>query len=126
MNDTALSQRHWLRQPRFRALFTVSAGISALLLILGAVANVAPSYWGGLFAEDGTLVSILGLAVGLTGASAALYLWIGMSWYWLRLDSSAPSTKKFWFVILLLLNWVGAIAYYLVVYRKSVSGGTPK
>jgi hypothetical protein len=125
MNDASLGDRHWLQQPRFKALFAVSAGICALLLLIGVAANIVLSDGGQLFTPEGLGFEALGIVVGVTGASAALYLWIGMGWYWLRLDNSASSARKFWFVILLLLNWVGAIAYYWVVYRKSASGRVP-
>ena len=123
MKGSALSEKHWLQQPRFKMLFAVSAEISALLLLLGVIANIVLSSRGRLFVQEGTVFEVLGTVVGVTGALAALYLWIGMGWYWLRLDHSPSSTKRFWFVMLLLLNWVGAIAYYFAVYRKSVSAG---
>jgi hypothetical protein len=119
MNDTILSERHWLQQPRFQALFGISAGIGIAVLAFGVIANI----WGGLLTQAGISMQIFGAAIGITGAAAALYLWVGMGWYWLCFDRSVSSSKKFWFVMLLLLNWVGAIAYYLVVYRKSVSAG---
>jgi len=123
MNGFVLSEKHWLLQPRFKTMFAVSAAISALFLVLGAIANILLSYRGGLFAQEGMMFEVLGAVVGVTGATAALYLWIGMGWYWLRLDHSPSSAKKFWFVMLLFLNWVGAIAYYFVVYRRSASAG---
>jgi hypothetical protein len=126
MDITSLSERHWLQQPRSKALFAFSAGISALLLVLGVIANVVLSYRGGPFGQEGGVYEVLGTVVGVVGASAALYLWIGMGWYWLRLDHSQSSARKFWFVMLLLLNWVGAIAYYFAVYRRSASAGVPQ
>jgi hypothetical protein len=119
MNDAILSERHWLQQPRFQALFGISAGIGIAVLTLGVIANI----WGGLLTRAGISIQAFGAVIGIIGAAAALYLWIGMGWYWLCFDRSVPSTKKFWFVMLLLLNWVGAIAYYFVVYRRSASAG---
>ncbi len=126
MNSAIMSERHWLQQPRSKTLFAFSAGVSAFLLVLGVIANVMLSYRGGLFIQDGTAYKILGTVVGVIGASSALYLWIGMAWYWLRLDRSPSSMKKLWFVVLLLLNWVGAVAYYFAVYRRSASDGAPQ
>jgi hypothetical protein len=126
MNGSALSETLWLQQPRFETLFAVSDGISSLLLVLGVVANIVLSYRGELFAQEGTVFEILGTVVGVTGASAALYLWIGMGWYWLRLDHSPSFAKNFWFVTSLLLNWVGAIVYYFAVYRRAASTGAPR
>ena len=123
MNDTVSRETHWLQQPRFKMLFAVSAALSTLLLGLGLVANLILAYRGSLVEPEGRLVSVLGVFVAVTGTTAALYLWIGMGWYWLRLDRSGSSAKKFWFVILLLLNWVGAIVYYLARYRRAVSTG---
>ncbi len=123
MNSAIPSERHWLQQPRSKTLFALSAGISGFLLVLGVIANVMLSYRGDLFIQDGTAYKILGTVVGVIGASSALYLWIGMAWYWFRLDRSASSMKKLWFVVLLLLNWVGAVAYYFAVYRRSASAG---
>src|SRR5258708_36793781 len=82
-------------------------------------------YRGGLFAKEGALADVLGVVVGVTGATAALYLWIGMGWYWLRLDRSGSAAKRFWFVILLLLNWIGAIFYYLAGYGFAAPSECP-
>ena len=126
MNDTVSSETHWLQQPRFKMLFAVSATVSTSLLVLGVIANLMLAYRGGLFAQEGALADVLGVIVGVTGATAAIYLWIGMGWYWLRLDRSASSAKRFWFLILLLLNWIGAIVYYLAVYRRAAPSGGPR
>ena|SRR6266851_811297 len=126
MNDAAFSDRHWLQQPRSKLLFAVSAAVTTSLLGLGVLANLMLAYRGGLFAPESTWVDILGVVIGVTGATSALYLWIGMGWYWLRLDRSPSSAKKFWFVVLLLLNWVGAIVYYFAVYRRTAPTGDPR
>jgi hypothetical protein len=53
---------------------------------------------------------------------AIIYLWQGMWQYWLAIDESNSDRKKLWFVLLLLLFWIGSILYCLFVYLPQVYG----
>jgi hypothetical protein len=51
------------------------------------------------------------------------FVWVGMWWYWARLDASGKWAKRFWFVVLLFGFWFGAAAYYVCVYLPQVVRG---
>jgi len=124
MEDSPLIQNHWLLQPRSKFLFATSAVITTTIIAFVVAANLVLSSRGKLpIPAEGVLVEVVGAFVGIVGALAALYLWVGMGLYWLRLDHSSSAAKRLWFVVLVALNWVGAIVYYLAVYRRAVSGG---
>ncbi len=122
MGDSPLVQKDWLLQSRSKLLFAASALITTTIIAFVVVANLVLSLRGKLpIPTEGVLVEVVGSLVGIVGALAALYLWIGMGLYWLRLDHSSSVAKRLWFVALVALNWVGAIVYYLAVYRRAVS-----
>ena len=58
--------------------------------------------------------------VGVFGTLGLLFLFIGMWWYWARLDVSGRWWKRFWFVVLLVGFWNGSIVYFLFVYLPQV------
>lgn len=58
--------------------------------------------------------------VGVFGTLGLLFLYIGMWWYWARLDDSGRWWKRFWFVVLLVGFWNGSILYFLFVYLPQV------
>ncbi len=123
MENATLIQKHWLLQPRHKHLFAVSAAVTATILGFVVIASLITQYGGKPFTPEGVLSAIVGTFVGVTGAIAAMYLWVGMGWYWLRLDHSSSRTKKLWFLVLVVFNWVGAIVYYFIVYRRAASSG---
>jgi hypothetical protein len=58
--------------------------------------------------------------VGVFGTLGLLFLYIGMWWYWTRLDDSGCWWKGFWFVVLLVGFWNGSVLYFLFVYLPQV------
>src|ERR1700749_946633 len=37
----------------------------------------------------------------ILGCLGLIFLWLGMWWYWVRLDDSGRWSKRFWFIVLL-------------------------
>jgi hypothetical protein len=58
--------------------------------------------------------------VGVFGTLGLLFLYVGMWWYWARLDDSGRWWKRFWFVVLLVGFWNGSVLYFLFVYLPQV------
>ena len=58
---------------------------------------------------------------GMIGAAGGCLLYFSMWFYWDRLDESKTSTKRWWFVVLLLGLCYGSCLYYFFVYRPQVS-----
>jgi len=58
---------------------------------------------------------------GMIGAAGGCLLYFSMWFYWERLDESKTSTKRSWFVVLLLGLWYGSCLYYFFVYRPQVN-----
>jgi len=121
MEDAA--KMHWLLQPRYRFLFAVSTAVTTTILGFVVIASLISAYRGKPFTPEGVFPAVVGTLSGITGALAAMYLWVGMGWYWLRWDHSPSRARKLWFFVLVAFNWVGAIIYYLVVYRRAASVG---
>jgi hypothetical protein len=66
----------------------------------------------------------LPLAVLLVSAIVGMFfVWVGMWWYWARLDASGKWAKRFWFAVLLFGFWFGAAAYYVCVYLPQIVRG---
>jgi hypothetical protein len=102
-------------------MFSYSAVVTTILLVIGLSANVILVYRGKIPMLESLSFQIVGAVVGAVGAAAALWLWVGMFWYWVQLDRSSSRSKICWFLVLLLGNWVGATVYYFIVYRKAVA-----
>lgn len=58
--------------------------------------------------------------VTVSGIVGFSFMWVGMWWYWARLDDSGRWWKRFWFVVLLAGFWYGSIPYFLFVYLPQV------
>lgn len=112
----------WVLRQRQQFLFALSAHTTVVLFVVGLAANI-------LLPPGKTIpnlrtaapVEVVGAIVGAVCALAALLLWLGMCWCWLRFDMSSRRRKILWFLALLLTNWVGATAYYFMVYRREVA-----
>jgi RHS repeat-associated protein len=119
--NSSVTDQHWLLKKTQRRLFAYAALGAVLICILALAIDLIPD-------NETTQITqtlpakILGVALGLIGAPTVLWLWVGMAWYWLRLDSSPRRQKIAWFLVLLMLNWIGAIAYYFVVFRRAQPG----
>ena len=119
MNGTEIVAEHFVLQRRPRLLFSYAAVITTIIFVLGLIANVMLVYNGAIPKLESLPFKIVGTVVGGVGASAALWLWVVMCWYWLQLDHSSRRSKIFWFVMLLVGNWAGATAYYFLVYSRA-------
>ena len=118
MNTVPVVEEHWVIRPRPSVLFFYAAIVTTLLFALGVVANFIMAYRGTIPIPETLPFKVFGAILGVVGASAALWLWVGMCWYWFQLDPSSRQSKIFWFIALLLGNWAGATAYYFLVYRR--------
>lgn len=97
--------------------------------LVGLGGNTAWAQYGSNYGTTGTDVVGAGLGIGL------LIFWIifmlvglalGIFWIWMLVDCIKRrfDQKTLWIVLLIILGWIGAIAYYFVIKRKNV-GGTP-
>ncbi|HEX3320171.1 MAG TPA: PLDc N-terminal domain-containing protein [Terriglobales bacterium] len=119
MSENSTDVEHWILGERSRLLLRDAAIIATALLIVGLCANVVLAYHSRpAFLESKTLQYFVGI-IGAVGSVAVIYLWVGMFWHWLKADSYSQKSKIVWFIVLLIGNWVGAIAYYLFVYRRA-------
>jgi len=107
----------WFATSKARRLFSISAVLS-VSLILFLVLFVATSGLLGpvrtIRLTDSTLVQIVGFLLGVIGAPAALFLWLGMLWH-----ARVKRTSLVWFFFLIVGNWLAALLYYRFVFRQS-------
>jgi hypothetical protein len=113
--------QHWLVEPPRRRIFAYAAAAAMLLCIFAFDANLMTQNDIELIQQSVPL-KIIGVLIASVTIPLALWLWIGMCWYWLRLDASPRRPKTLYFLTLLLFNWVGAILYYFTVYRRHWRG----
>lgn len=57
--------------------------------------------------------------LGMFGALAIVFLWLGMWRYWVRIDDSKAYARRFWFIILLIGFWWGSCLYFFFSYFAS-------
>ena len=57
-------------------------------------------------------------AVLILNALCAIFILVGMLWYWARFDDSKRLVKLLWLVSFLALGWYSTSIYYFVVYRS--------
>lgn len=97
--------------------------------VVGLGGNTAWAQYGSNYGTTGTDVVGAGLGVGL------LIFWIifmlvglalGIFWIWMLVDCIKRrfDQKTLWIVLLIILGWIGAIAYYFVIKRKNVGGSS--
>ena len=119
LNGTDMVSEHWVLQQRTRLLFSYAAVVTTIIFVIGVIANVMLAKRGAIWVPENLPFQIAGAVVAAVGASAGLWLWVGMCWYWVQLDRSSRRSRIFWFVMLLLGNWAGATVYYFLVYRRA-------
>lgn len=51
-------------------------------------------------------------------AGCALFIMVGMMWYWARFDDSPRLVKLLWLASFLFLGWISMSIYYFAVYRS--------
>jgi hypothetical protein len=102
----------WIVTPQAAKLFLLCCVCVLMLtpIFFGLVNVDQMSYWARL--PWGIL--------GIVGAVAIFFLWIGMWRYWARLDRSNLWIKRASFVVLLFGFWYGAIIYCALVYFPQV------
>jgi hypothetical protein len=54
--------------------------------------------------------------LGMFGTIGLFFLWLGMWWFWAKLDHSNVWIKRAWFLVLLFGFWYGSILYYFGGY----------
>lgn len=98
----------WLVSKTASTLFAISCFFVLVVTpILFGVVNVPnTTLWGNV------LLGVLGVAGGLS----ILFLWVGMWYYWRRIDTSTRTIKRLWFFVLLVGFWYGSTLYFLLKY----------
>jgi len=59
---------------------------------------------------------ILITVIGMGATVGLFFIWLGMWFYWVRLDGSAAWQKALWFFVLLAGFCLGSTLYFLFVY----------
>ena len=108
----------WLLSERASSLFFVSSVVvlmtGFLMVILSALPRIPvtreisanPAYY-------------LPLMVILTvNTFCALFLLLGVPWYWMRFDDSRRVVKLLWLGSFIALGWYSMSIYYFLVYRR--------
>jgi hypothetical protein len=100
--DDRLISRTYLR------LFSVSAAL-CVALTLFYFRPVDPL-------ETVLWLRILITVIGMAATVGLFFIWLGMWFYWARLDGSEAWRKTLWFLVLLVGFCLGSTLYFLFVY----------
>lgn len=110
----------WLVRPRNVMFFSLA---STIVLIAGTLLLA-------LYLSDAKTISELETStvfrtfcgvVGLVAAPSAIYVLVGMLWYWATLDTSTTLQKTLWFLLFVLTGFFALALYSLIVYRRQVT-----
>jgi hypothetical protein len=63
---------------------------------------------------------VVGGAIGVIGAPAALFILFGMAVFCVFEDGSSFGVKMLWFVLFLMTACFGAVVYFFMVYKRQV------
>ncbi len=106
---------------------------STLSLLLSSIVGLAGNTALAQYDSYGTTAVGTGIGVGLM-ILWIIFMLVGLAlfvlWLWMLIDCvKRPFDKKtMWIVLIIILGWIGAIAYFFVVKRKKVGeggGGAP-
>ncbi len=119
MDESSSSERHWTLEPQVQVSFHVASLIGTVLFVLGTLANA-------ISADEKTMpllrtvpFEVAGVLVGVTGSLSMLWLLVGMWSYWWQVDRRQHGLSIAWLLALSIGNWVGAMAYYFLVFRRT-------
>ena len=102
----------WLRSRTATVLFGMSACVVVGVTVAFIVDKIPVN-------EPSIPINIFWGGVGMLGAFSIFFIWGGMLSYWTRCDSSVPVVRRFWFFLLVIGIWYGAVFYYLLVYMRN-------
>jgi hypothetical protein len=84
------------------------------------VIALTPVFFGFVEPSTSGVANVFWGVVGVVGAFSIFFLWIGMWRYWARVDASAKSAKRFWFLVMLAGFWYGSCLYCWCLYLPRV------
>jgi hypothetical protein len=107
----------WLLSARTSRFFFVS---SVVVLAVGGLIAVLAKLWQlpplkELSSSAAFYVPVA--AILIVNALCAIFILVGMLWYWVRFDDSRRFVKVLWLASFLALGWYSMSIYYFVVYR---------
>ena len=116
-----LNQESRLCSRPAKAFFSFSS-IVTLVLIAFLAMVIAGSFIAGEGRIQGYVdhwwVQAVGFAIGVVGAICAVALWIGMLGHCATTNESRKGVRVAWLVLIILGNWIVALLYYFLAYRK--------
>lgn len=107
----------WLLSVRTSRFFFVC---SVVVLAVGCLIVVLAKLWQlpALKELSGRAAFYMPVAAILTvNALCAIFILVGMLWYWVQFDDSRRFVKVLWLASFLALGWYSMSIYYFAVYR---------
>jgi hypothetical protein len=107
-----------------RPAYTVFRYCSWIVVAAGILMTFAVTPWFGQIQSApaaNSLLRLLGAALGIAGAPAALVVLAGMALFCILVDRSSFGKKSLWFICFLSTACFGAAVYFFVVYKKQVA-----
>ena len=112
---------HWLEGHRARASFRVLAYITTMSVVVLAFMLALTAYLGATALQPFVRLpwtQAFGFVFGIISALSAICLWLGMLWHLTAVNRIRTGINYLWEFFLILRNWLAALIYYALRYRK--------
>lgn len=108
----------WLLSARTSRFFFVS---SVVVLAVGCLIVALAELWqlpAPKELSSSAVIYVPVAAILTVNALCAIFILVGMLWYWVRFDNSRRFVKLLWLISFLALGWYSMSVYYFAVYRR--------
>jgi protein-S-isoprenylcysteine O-methyltransferase Ste14 len=122
------NREHWLSRPPAKTFFKFAFIMNLVVIVFLGASLAGLSIAGGDRMQhyvNHWWVQAVGFFVGVVGAPCAIGLWIGMLSHLTSANRSPRNAKAVWLFLLIFGNWIAALFYYFVSYRRQLAEGTP-
>jgi uncharacterized membrane protein YfcA len=124
----ATDRENWLSSAPAKELFKFASIISLVSIVF-----VGAALAGVLVAGEDRMqhyanhwwLQAVGFLLGVVGALCGIGLWIGMFSHWASTNQSRKSVRAVYVFLFIFGNWIVALLYYFVLYRRQSAVSTP-
>jgi hypothetical protein len=120
-----LNRKHWLSRRLAKTFFKFASFMTLVLIafLAAMMAGIVIAGEGrfGYYVNHHWWMQAVGFVLGVVGAPCAIGLWMGMLSHWASTNESRKGVRAAWLFLLIFGNWLAALLYYFVSYRKQTA-----
>lgn len=114
------ANRAWMGSLEARRRFTICAVVSLFWTLVFILLQFLPKLTN-MISRSVPMKTIVLMFVLVPGVICAACIFFGMAWYCWRVDDSNFLVKALWGMLFLLTAWIGAVLYFVFVYRPRLA-----